>query len=157
MVHDDREEITFEAKCLAIGTARMEHEVEVAHGFMLPSFLFYDACVVGFLSLSFGLALWSVEEPSNLYKPYPSLPLPLPLPLPLNLTRSVEEPSWMLWTCAYYFRLIYSILSFPFLIFLIPIVGPSLHHAKPTAYDKQGMLVPKLTTAQASPHRSPSP
>jgi len=119
VVHDDREEITFEAKCLAIGTARMEHEVEVAHGFMLPSFLFYDACVVSFLSLSFGLALWSVEE-----------------------------PSWMLWTCAYYFRLIYSILSFPFLIFLIPIVGPSLHHAKPTAYDKQGMLVPKLTTAQ---------
>ena len=39
-------------------------------------------------------------------------------------------------------------LSFPFLIFLVPIVGPSLHHAKPTAYDKQGMLVPKLTTAQ---------
>jgi len=113
------EEITFEAKNLAIGLAREKHEVELAHGFMLPSFLFYDACVVALLTASFGLALWSVEE-----------------------------PSWMLWTCAYYFRLIYSILSFPFLIFLLPIVGPSLHHAKPTAYDKQGMLVPKLTTAQ---------
>lgn len=115
----EREEITFEAKILAIGAARRKHGADVAHGFMLPSFLFYDACVVGFLTLSFGLALWSVEE-----------------------------PPWMLWTCAYYFRLIYSVLSFPFLIFLVPIVGPSLHHAKPTAYDKQGMLVPKLTTAQ---------
>ena len=26
--------------------------------------------------------------------------------------------------------------------------GQSLHHAKPTAYDRQGMLVPKLSTAQ---------
>lgn len=42
---------------------------------MLPSFLLYDACVVCFLTISFGLALLSVEE-----------------------------PSWMLWTCAYYFR-----------------------------------------------------
>jgi hypothetical protein len=112
-------EITFEAKNHAIGQARIRAGAELAHGFMLPSFLFYDACVVAFLTLCFGAALFTVDE-----------------------------PPWMLWTCAYYFRLIYSILSFPFLVFLIPIVGPSLHHAKPTAYDKQGMLVPKLTTAQ---------
>jgi len=118
-VHHHAEEITFEGKNRAISLARENHSVGLAHGFMLPSFLLYDACVVAFLTASFGLALWSVEE-----------------------------PSWMLWTCAYYFRLIYSILSFPFLVFLLPIVGPSLHHAKPTAYDKQGMLVPKLTTAQ---------
>ena len=68
----EREEITFEAKILAIGAARRKHGADVAHGFMLPSFLFYDACVVGFLTLSFGLALWSVEE-----------------------------PPWMLWTCAH--------------------------------------------------------
>ena len=89
--------------------------VQRAHGFMLIDFLKYDACVIAFLTLCFSAALISVDE-----------------------------PGWMLWTCAYYFRLIYSILSFPFLIFLVPIVGPSLHHAKPTAYDKQGMLVPKL-------------
>lgn len=112
-------EITFEAKNLAINQARERHCVQRAHGFMLPIFLKYDACVIAFLTLCFGLALVSVDE-----------------------------PTWMLWTCAYYFRLLYSILSFPFLIFLAPIVGPSLHHAKPTAYDKQGMLVPKLTTAQ---------
>jgi len=117
--HREKEEITFEAKNAAIGIARLQYKAKVCNGFMLPSFLLYDFCVVLTLTFAFGMALFSVEE-----------------------------PGWMVWTCAYYFRMIYSVFSFPFLVFLIPIVGPSLHHAKPTAYDKQGMLVPKLNTGQ---------
>ena len=51
---------------------------------------------------------------------------------------------WMLWTSLYFARLTYALLSLPFLIFLVPILGTSLHHAKPTAYDQAGLVVPTL-------------
>ena len=44
-------------------------------------------------------------------------------------------------------KLIWALLSFPYLIFLVPILGTALHGAKNTAYDQMGNLVPKLTDA----------
>lgn len=52
---------------------------------------------------------------------------------------------WITWTTLYYARLVYGLLSFPFLIFNVPALGRALHHAKPTAYDQGGALVPKLS------------
>ena len=37
------------------------------------------------------------------------------------------------------------LLSLPFIVFLVPIIGPSLHHARATAYDMRGMLCPQLS------------
>ena len=42
----------------------------------------------------------------------------------------------------------YGLLAFPFLVFVVPVLGGALHHAKATAYDKSGMLVAKLDAKQ---------
>ena len=52
---------------------------------------------------------------------------------------------WILWTTLYCISLAYGILSGPFVIFTMPVLGQALHHAKPTGYDKSGMLVPILS------------
>ena len=36
-------------------------------------------------------------------------------------------------------------LSAPFVLFTIPVLGQAMHHAKPTAYDRSGMLVPPIS------------
>ena len=41
--------------------------------------------------------------------------------------------------------MVYGLLSFPFLLFVTPMVGQGLHRARATAYDEQGRLVPKLS------------
>ena len=51
----------------------------------------------------------------------------------------------MFWASIFYMKAIYALLSFPFLLFVLPMVGPALHHAKETAYDQAGRLVPKLS------------
>ena len=112
-------EITTESKHAALQLAREDFGTGKKIGFLLTYFVAYDACVVVFL-------LCAILAPILI----------------------IHEPLWMLWVSLYYARIMYSLLSFPFLLFLVPIVGSSLHHAKPTAYDKQGMLVPKLSTAQ---------
>ena len=44
-------------------------------------------------------------------------------------------------------QVLWGLASFPYMIFLLPYLGSSLHGAKPTAYDQAGHLVPKLTGA----------
>jgi len=53
----------------------------------------------------------------------------------------------MFWTTLYYMKMVYGLLSFPFLIFRLPLLGRGLVRALPTAYDQSGALVPKLTSA----------
>jgi len=51
--------------------------------------------------------------------------------------------------CALYFcKVVIGGLSFPFLIFAIPIMQVWLTHVRPTGYDKGGNCVPKLSAAQ---------
>ena len=48
------------------------------------------------------------------------------------------------WSMMYFTLMAYSIAAFPFLLFLLPIIGPVIHGALPTAYDRRGALVPKV-------------
>jgi len=52
---------------------------------------------------------------------------------------------WIFWTVLYYAKMVYGLLSFPFLLFVTPMVGPALHRARATAYNEEGRLVPKLS------------
>ena len=48
------------------------------------------------------------------------------------------------WSMLYFTLMAYSMAAFPFLLFLLPIIGPLIHGALPTAYDRRGALVPKV-------------
>ena len=85
---------------------------------LLPSFMLYDLVVVVLL------ASGSVA---------------------LVLAEGWSWDDWILWTTFYYISLAYGILSGPFVIFTVPVLGQALHHAKPTGYDKSGMLVPVMS------------
>ena len=54
---------------------------------------------------------------------------------------------WMFWTTLFYMKMVYGLLSFPFLVFSVPLVGKGMHHAHATAYDQSGTLVPKLSSS----------
>ena len=47
-----------------------------------------------------------------------------------------------------YMKTFYALFSWPFLIFMVPVVGGAFAEARPTAYDKAGMLCPILTAGQ---------
>jgi len=57
------------------------------------------------------------------------------------------RPSWLLWCYAYYAKLTWALLSLPYLVFTVPLLGRALHRARPTGYDKEGQLVPMLSSA----------
>lgn len=48
----------------------------------------------------------------------------------------------------FYMKMAYALMSFPFILFLVPILGEALHGALPTGYDMRGLLCPKLSAAQ---------
>ena len=43
-----------------------------------------------------------------------------------------------------------ALMSFPFLLFAVPVLGTILTFAIPTGYDKSGILCPKLTVSQVA-------
>ena len=57
---------------------------------------------------------------------------------------------WMFFLSLYYLKASYALLSFPFLLFAVPVLDVVLTHAKPTGYDKMGILCPKLSAAQVA-------
>lgn len=57
---------------------------------------------------------------------------------------SVSVSSPLFWSSLYYLKMIYGLLSFPFLLFEVPIIGPALTKCRATAYDQTGRLVAKL-------------
>ena len=57
---------------------------------------------------------------------------------------------WMFWVSLYYMKLLFALLSFPFLLFAVPILGDVLTLAKPTGYDKSGVLCPRLSASQVA-------
>ena len=64
-----------------------------------------------------------------------------------NLREGYSRDDWMFWSTAYYLKIWLGLASFPFLVFLLPVLGGSLTHAKATGYDKKGNLVPLLSSA----------
>ena len=99
--------------------ARVRYGAKRGDGGMVPYFLIYDVVVIFFLLvfLAFKL-LW---------------------------LRSQDSPEWLYWTTCYYVKLTWGLLSFPYLVYVVPVLGDSLHQAKPTAYDHTGVLCPRLT------------
>jgi len=95
-----------------------------ATGGFMTSFMWYDLC-----ALSATLVAYSVALASFGFGPW-------------------MDSSWMFWSTLYFAKVTYGLLSFPFIVFTVPILGQALHHAQRTAYDQSGTLVPKLAVRQ---------
>jgi len=93
-------------------------------GGVLPLFMLYDvAALLGLFAL--WLALYAMP-------------------------RGVNPSSPVFWSSLYNLRTMYGLLSFPFFIFEVPLVGVLLLGAQPTAYDQAGKLVGKLTKPEVA-------
>jgi len=103
----------------ALAAARLKFGVPRGRGGVLPKFLLLDFTIIIVLLLSLALKL-----------------------LTLYLKGA---PGWIFWSMIYYTKLTWALLSFPFLLFLAPVLGTSLHHARPTGYDQAGNLAPLLS------------
>lgn len=102
---------------------RRRFRAERVTGNYLPSFMLFDFCSLGLiLAVGIGSHLWRIQA----------------------TTASVSDP--MFWTSCYYMKMYYALMSFPFLVFIIPIFGEALHGANATGYDKSGLLVPRLSS-----------
>ena len=103
----------------ALAAARLRFGVQHSYGGYVPYFMLYDLLVI--LSLVAYLA-WHAYG-----------------------LRTQGAPMWLFWTTCYYMKLIWALASFPYLVFIVPVLGQALHQSKPTAYDQSGMLVPLLS------------
>ena len=61
---------------------------------------------------------------------------------------ALDTSSALFWSSLYNLKLAYGLLSFPFLIFEMPIIGEALVKTRRTAYDQTGLLVPQLGKAE---------
>ena len=103
----------------AVAAARLRFGVQRGYGGYVPYFMLYDLLVI--LSLFTYLA-WHAYW-----------------------LRSSGAPLWLFWTTCYYMKLMWALASFPYLVFIVPVLGQALHQSKSTAYDQSGMLVPLLS------------
>ena len=62
----------------------------------------------------------------------------------LHFTNHIKASVW----AVSYIKTFYALFSWPFLIFMVPVVGGAFAEARPTAYDKSGMLCPNLSSGQ---------
>ena len=60
----------------------------------------------------------------------------------------LRQHTWVLWSTLYYMRFTFALLSFPYLICLLPGIADVLIRAGPTGYDERGMLCPALSHAE---------
>ena len=115
-------EIELEEMEVYLEKHRLMHNTSTRHGGALWRFVVYDALmlcvVVGGLFLMSGFFL------------------------------AIPPSDALFWTLVYYGNCLYSLATFPFLVFKVPVVGELLHGAMPTGYDKMGMLVPQLSWLQ---------
>jgi len=64
---------------------------------------------------------------------------------PYNVDQSGEfsDWEWKFRADMYWLRVLYAILSFPFMFFVLPVMDDVLMHVKPTAYNQSGDTVPR--------------
>ena len=102
--------------------ARRRFGAQVADGNALPSLMSFDTAIGA------AVLVWGV----------------------LVITRhagwSLDEP--VLWHTLFYMKMIYGLGAFPFVLFLVPIIGEAMHGAHYTGYDKRGLCVPRLSPSQ---------
>ena len=101
--------------------ARIRFKAESRSGFYLPYFLYVDFTLCALLCLSFGAMI---------------------------LAEGWGPSDPMFWHTLYYIKLTYSLVAWPFLVFLVPVFGPALHGAKATGYDMSGLCVPLLSNSR---------
>jgi hypothetical protein len=63
-------------------------------------------------------------------------------------TLSATLADWRVRCGLYFLKVAIALLSFPFLLFALPLVQEWLTHAKPTGYDLSGTCVPRLNSSQ---------
>ena len=98
-------------------------------GGALPYFMLYDVCVTLLVALLLGCVVVSRGFLSRLdARGQPSL--------------------WLFWENVALAREAQALLSFPFVIFLLPMTLRLLTHVQPTGYDKSGLLCQALTSTQ---------
>ena len=101
----------------------------VRSGGALPYFMLYDVCVTLLVALLLGCVVVSRGLLSRLdARGQPSL--------------------WLFWENVALAREAQALLSFPFVIFLLPMTLRLLTHVQPTGYDKSGLLCQALTSTQ---------
>jgi len=59
--------------------------------------------------------------------------------------------TWEFRTSFYFARICYALLSFPFLVFNLPVVNGILTHVAPTGYNRYGLCLPCVLKPQGSP------
>jgi len=106
----------------ALCAARVKYGVERRRGGLLPWFILYDVCAIIVIVIAYTAQIgWLLSH---------------------------GAPSWIIWTKLYYAKLIWALASFPFVIFVVPVIGETLHQSKATGYDQAGKLTPQLTGAK---------
>ena len=105
---------------MAALNARAAHGVQRRTGGVLPYFLLYDVLSVALSVALLGFAMWWNE---------------------------LTTDDWAFWTSLYFMKGAYAMLSAPFLLFFGPL-SQFLTHARPTGYDKAGLLCPSLSARE---------
>lgn len=93
---------------------RQHYQVKTHDGKLLRFVMYYDAVVL-VLILAIGV----------IYLPWTN-----------GYFLASDDAIW--WATLYFFRFLYALLAFPFLMFILPVVGEKLHGAHRTAYDVWG-------------------
>ena len=106
----------------ALEAARIKFGAERRCGGRLPYFMLYDLVVLVVVGTQLGISLTAL--------------------------RAQGAPEWLIWTRCYYAKLVWALMSFPFIVFAVPVVGSTLHGSKATGYDQAGKLVPQLSSAK---------
>ena len=128
--------LSYEAVNRATEANRVRFRATEATGNYLPYFMAFDFGALGLIVLTWlGSYLWRAQSEGWLGGEGE------------GEGRSVlDDP--MFWTTCYYLKMYYALISFPFLVFIIPIFGEALHGANATGYDKSGLCVPKLSSSR---------
>ena len=101
----------------------------VRSGGALPYFMLYDVCV----TLLIMLVLCGVIVNGGLLS---------------RLDASGQPSLWLFWENVALAREVHALLSFPFVVFLMPMTLQLLTHVQPTGYDKSGLLCQALSSTQ---------
>ena len=101
----------------------------VSSGGALPYFMLYDVCV----TLLIMMVLCGVIVNGGLLS---------------RLDASGQPSLWLFWENVALAREVHALLSFPFVVFLMPMTLQLLTHVQPTGYDKSGLLCQALSNTQ---------
>lgn len=101
----------------------------VRSGGALPYFMLYDVCVTVLITL----VLCAVIVRGGLLS---------------RLDANGQPSLWLFWENVALAREMHALLSFPFVVFLMPMTLQLLTHVQPTGYDKSGLLCQALSSTQ---------